>query len=126
MKMTEQKSKMGRPKKAIDYETVEKLAQLFCTQEEIAAFLNLDVKTLQRDTDFGTFYKKGQEKGKCSLRRYQYECAKKGNSAMLIWLGKQYLGQSEKMAIVNSDIGDDELTKSIKAKMQEVKKEMKQ
>lgn len=118
--------KMGRPKKEIDYETVEKLAALFCTQDEIAAFLNLDVKTLQRDVEFGVFYKKGQEKGKCSLRRHQYECAKKGNSAMLIWLGKQYLGQSEKMAIVNSNIGDDELTKSIKEKMQQVKREMKQ
>lgn len=124
--MAEEKNKGGRPKKVIDYETVEKLAALFCTQDEIAAFLNLDVKTLRADDKFMELYKKGQEKGKCSLRRHQYECAKKGNSAMLIWLGKQYLGQSEKMAIVNSDIGDDELTKSIKAKMQEVKKEMKQ
>ena len=124
--MTETKNKGGRPKKVIDYETVEKLAALFCTQDEIAAFLNLDVKTLRADDKFMELYKKGQEKGKCSLRRHQYECAKKGNSAMLIGLGKQYLGQSEKMAIVNSDIGDDELTKSIKAKMQEVKKEMKQ
>lgn len=124
--MEKKKSSGGRPKKVIDYEAVEKLAALFCTQDEIAAFLNLDVKTLQRDDNFGIFYKKGQEKGKCSLRRHQYECAKKGNSAMLIWLGKQYLGQSEKMAIVNSNIEDDELTKSIKAKMQEVKREMKQ
>lgn len=124
--MAEEKNKGGRPKKTIDYETVEKLAALFCTQDEIAAFLNLDVKTLRADEKFLELYKKGLEKGKCSLRRHQYECAKKGNSAMLIWLGKQYLGQSEKMAIVNSDIGDDELTKSIKAKMQEVKKEMKQ
>lgn len=112
--MVETKNKGGRPKKAIDYETVEKLAGLFCTQEEIAAFLGLDVKTLQRDASFGAFYKKGQEKGKCSLRRYQYECAKKGNSAMLIWLGKQYLGQKENIDITTQKMEDDGLSVSIK------------
>lgn len=124
--MAESKNKSGRPKKEIDYNIVENLAEIFCTHEEIAAVLEVNVKTLTAREEFLEAYKRGIEKGKKSLRRFQYDCAKKGNSAMLIWLGKQYLGQSEKMAIVNSNIGDDELTKSIKAKMQEVKKEMKQ
>lgn len=124
--MIENKNKGGRPKKELDYELIENLSLIQCTQDEIASCLGVNVKTLRADDKFLELYKIGQEKGKMSLRRYQFDCAKKGNSAMLIWLGKQYLGQSEKMAIVNSDIGDDELTKSIKAKMQEVKKEMKQ
>lgn len=124
--MEEKVSKTGRPKKELDYNLIENLAEIFCTHEEIASVLEVNVKTLTSREEFLEAYKRGFDKGKKSLRRAQMDCAKKGNSAMLIWLGKQYLGQSEKMAIVNSDIGDDELTKSIKAKMQQVKREMKQ
>ena len=42
----------GRPKFEIDFETVEKLASLMCTQEEIASFLGCDVRTLQRSEEF--------------------------------------------------------------------------
>ena len=86
--------KTGRPKKGIDYEIVEKLANIQCTQEEIASFLNISVRTLQRDEEFCRIYKKGIENGKMSLRRYQYKLAEK-NTAMAIFLGKQYLGQKD-------------------------------
>lgn len=85
---------MARPKKEIDYEAVEKLASIQCTQEEIATFLNLSVRTLQRDEEFCRLYKKGQENGKMSLRRIQFKHAEK-NSSMAIFLGKQYLGQRD-------------------------------
>ena len=39
----------GRPKIVIDYTAVEKLASIQCTQEEIANFLDVSVRTLQRD-----------------------------------------------------------------------------
>ena len=84
----------GRPKKEIDYNIVEKLANIQCTQEEIASFLNIHVRTLQRDEEFCRVYKKGIENGKMSLRRYQYKLAEK-NTAMAIFLGKQYLGQKD-------------------------------
>lgn len=89
----------GRPKKEIDYETVEKLASIQCTQNEIASFLNLSVRTLQRDEEFCRLYKKGQENGKMSLRRMQWKLAEK-NTAMAIWLGKQYLGQTDKVETI--------------------------
>lgn len=85
----------GRPKKEIDYTVVEKLANIQCTQEEIASFLNLSVRTLQRDEEFCRLYKKGQDNGKMSLRRMQFKLADK-NPTMAIWLGKQYLGQRDK------------------------------
>lgn len=85
---------MARPKKEIDYETVEKLASIQCTQEEIATFLNLSVRTLQRDEEFCRIYKKGLENGKMSLRRMQFKLAEK-NTSMAIFLGKQYLGQKD-------------------------------
>jgi hypothetical protein len=85
---------VARPKKEINYETVEKLANIQCTQEEIASFLGLSVRTLQRDEEFCRIYKKGQDNGKMSLRRMQYKLAEK-NPSMAIWLGKQYLGQRD-------------------------------
>lgn len=85
----------GRPKKEIDMAAVEKLALIQCTQEEIAEFLGVSVRTLQRNKEFCRVYKKGIDSGKMSLRRLQWKAAEKGNVVALIWLGKQYLGQSE-------------------------------
>lgn len=85
---------MARPKKEIDYATVEKLASIQCTQEEIANFLDISVRTLQRDEEFCRLYKKGQDNGKMSLRRIQFKLAEK-NTSMAIFLGKQYLGQRD-------------------------------
>lgn len=92
--MNEEKKKLGRPKKKIDYEMVERMAHIFCTQDEIAVLLDVDVKTLQRDPLFGIAYTKGRQGGKMSLRRMQYKLAEK-NTAMAVWLGKQYLGQRD-------------------------------
>ena len=95
--------KMARPKIPIDYNTVEKLANIQCTQEEIASFLGISVRTLQRDEEFCRIYKKGQENGKMSLRRMQYKLAEK-NTAMAIFLGKQYLGQRDNIEVEHKDL----------------------
>lgn len=92
---------MARPKKEIDYEMVEKLANIQCTQEEIASFLNISVRTLQRDEEFCRIYKKGMDNGKMSLRRIQYKLAEK-NPTMAIFLGKQYLNQRDNIEVDNS------------------------
>ena len=89
---------MARPKFKIDYEMVEKLAGIQCTQQEIASFLGCSVDTLQRDEKFCGLYKKGQENGKMSLRRIQYKLAEK-NPTMAIFLGKQYLGQRDNIEV---------------------------
>lgn len=87
---------MARPKKIIDYVLAEKLATIMCTQEEIATMFDCDVRTLQRDEEFCRVFKKGKENGKMSLRRMQWKLAEK-NTAMAIFLGKQYLGQKDKI-----------------------------
>jgi hypothetical protein len=87
--------KRGRPKKFIDLELVEKLAHIQCTYPEIASTLGVSVDTLTRHPDFAAVYKRGAEGGRKSLRRMQFESANRGNVAMQIWLGKQYLGQSD-------------------------------
>ncbi|MGE4300839.1 MAG: hypothetical protein AB7F40_04460 [Victivallaceae bacterium] len=93
--MVDIKNKGGRPKKAIDYDAVQKLAQIMCTEDEIAAFLGVCTRTLQRDEEFCRVYKTGLDRGKMSLRRAQFKLATSGNTAMLIWLGKQHLGQKD-------------------------------
>ncbi len=91
----------GRPKKSIDYDAVEKLALLMATQEEIATFLNVSVRTLQRDEEFCRIYKKGIENGKTSLRRLQWKHAET-NPAMAMFLGKNYLNQSDRQQLEHS------------------------
>ena len=93
----------GRPKKEIDYILAEKLANIMCTQEEIATMFDCDVRTLQRDEEFCRVFKKGKENGKMSLRRNQWKLSEK-NTAMAIWLGKQYLGQKDRLETENTDI----------------------
>src|SRR3984893_13415101 len=85
----------GRPKKFVDLAMVEKLAHIQCTHVEIASALGVSTDTLTRNKDFAEVYKRGAEGGRKSLRRMQFESASKGNVVMQIWLGKQYLAQSD-------------------------------
>ena len=94
---------MARPKKEIDYNAVEKLAMIMCTEKEIASFLDCSVRTLQRDEEFCRIYKKGLDNAKISLRRKQFLLAE-NSTAMAIWLGKQYLGQYDK--VENNNISE--------------------
>ncbi len=97
------KNKGGRPKKDIDFDELQKLCNMHCTQDEICDFFDVDDKTLTaRLTEagydgFSDFYKKHLGVGKISIRRMQWASAKKGSVAMQVWLGKQYLGQREKI-----------------------------
>lgn len=93
----------GRPKFKIDYEMVEKLAGIQCTQQEIASFLGCSVDTLQRDETFCGIYKKGMDNGKMSLRRTQFRLAEK-NPTMALWLGKQYLGQKDNIEVESTQL----------------------
>ncbi len=99
--------KMGRPKTEINKEQFESLCNLQCTKEEIAGFFKCSLETIENfcrreynDTFSGTF-KTYSQNGKISLRRLQFRLAEKSYS-MAIWLGKQYLGQTEKIEQTNS------------------------
>ena len=96
-KVEVKKNKGGRPPIDIDYEMVSKLARMMCTMQEIASFLDLSVRKLEQDEEFIRVYKKNIDAGKISLRRSQMKLADAGNATMNIWLGKQYLGQTDKI-----------------------------
>jgi len=109
------KGKPGRPKIEIDWELVQKLAHIQCTQAEIASTVGVSVDTLHRHPEFAEVYKRGAEGGRKSLRRMQFESATKGNVVMQIWLGKQYLGQADRQLVDTrvvrglTDLTDEEL-----------------
>lgn len=82
-------------KKDISEKQVFELAKLHCTYEEIANILDISKGTLTNR--FKQVIQKGYEDVKRSLRKKQLELARSGNVTMLIWLGKQYLGQTDKI-----------------------------
>lgn len=95
----------GRPKKVLNkagIDTINQLARIQCTDEEIASVLGVSVDTLTRPANRVIFEEakaSGKEAGKASLRRMQFKTAEAGNATMLIWLGKQYLGQTDKQDV---------------------------
>ena len=93
---------MSRPKKEIDGDLVQKLAEIQCTGREMAAICECDEKTLRNR--FSAEIAKGREVGKMALRRKQWATAQQGNVAMLIWLGKQWLGQSDKSQVEMTEV----------------------
>lgn len=93
---------MGRPKKPISEKQVEQLAALGCTNAEIAVVVGCNPDTLYGR--FSESIKKGKESLKTSLRRMQFRSAQKGSVAMQIWLGKQYLGQTDKVDLDVKDV----------------------
>ena len=96
---------MARPKIVIDAEQVYKLAQLGCKNEEMAKYFGCSPQTLE--TRFQPEIDKGRSELKMSLRRWQLASAQKGNVAMMIWLGKQMLGQIERSQLDISKIDDE-------------------
>jgi len=79
----------------------ETLCSRMCTEEEICSVLDVTDKTLNRllkehyGMGYTEAYRKFSSVGKISLRHAQFKAAERGNPQMLIWLGKQYLGQKE-------------------------------
>lgn len=86
----------------IDKKQFENLCGLQCTYNEVCDFFDVDDKTLNSwckstyGTTFSEIFKVKRGKGQISLRRMQWKLAEK-NAAMAIFLGKQYLGQKDKI-----------------------------
>lgn len=102
---------MARPRKEIDQKTFEALLEIQATLEEVTAVFNHILDGCSEDTierwcrrtykdekgkgrSFADVAAEKRAVGKISLRRAQWELAKR-NATMAIWLGKQYLGQTD-------------------------------
>jgi hypothetical protein len=92
----------GRPPVVLTVEQVkliETLSLYRCTTAEISGALmaigvEYSVRSLKRN--YGTRIKEWRDAGKATLRRAQWQKALSGNPTMLIWMGKQILGQRDK------------------------------
>ena len=86
----------------IDKKQFENLCGLQCTLLEICDFFDVEDDTLNSwckktyGTTFSEVFKIKRGKGQISLRRMQWKLAEK-NPTMAIFLGKQYLGQKDKI-----------------------------
>lgn len=77
----------------LDMQHVMNYARLGCSMAEIASLMDVNLDTILykcRDA-----VERGRAMLKMSLRRKQYELAMSGHPGMLIWLGKNYLEQSD-------------------------------
>lgn len=109
-------AKVGRPRGDFDWHLVESLAmheasELFVAERLLAKdnveinkkTLAAKVKLIQRrilerfDLNYVQYREQKLEGQKIKLRSWQWKAAEKGNVAMLIWLGKQYLAQRERV-----------------------------
>jgi len=85
---------VGRNKTIIPEEQVAQLAQYHCTNKEMADFFDVPLQTFV--DNFRDIITKNRIITKQRLRKAQLDLAlNKHDRVMLIWLGKQMLGQSE-------------------------------
>ena len=96
-------AKMGRPRKEINKTEFEKLCFLQCTRSEFCTWFDVNEDTLNRwckenydGRTFSAVFKEKRENGLISLRRTQFQLAEK-SPAMAIFLGKNLLGQTDKV-----------------------------
>jgi hypothetical protein len=96
--MSQKRHRGGRPERPINLAELEKLCALQCTQAEIADWFGVGSAPIERRLqrpEYREVMERGYARGRISLRRKQMQLAEQGNPAMLIWLGKQYLGQRD-------------------------------
>lgn len=102
---------MARPRIQIDEQSFKNLCGLQCTLEEIASFFNCSKDTIERwckrelKMDFADAFKKYSAGGKISLRRWQFKMAEH-NVSMAIFLGKNWLGQTDKVEQTVMEVED--------------------
>lgn len=94
-------AKIGRPPTVINWNVFAALCEIQCTLKEIAAALKCSEETVERavkrefKVPFAYFYDQKRAGGFISLRRAQWNRAIGGSDTMLIWMGKQHLGQKD-------------------------------
>ena len=96
-------AKMGRPRTEINTTDFEKLCLLQRTQREFCSWFDVSDETVNKwckveydGRTFSAVFKEKRENGIISLRRTQFQLAAK-SPAMAIFLGKNLLGQTDKV-----------------------------
>lgn len=100
-------SKTGRKRAKLDWKQIAKFCFMQMVDQEIEYCAGADITTIQKeclevnDCTFSAYKAKHSAGGRASLRRVQFEKATMDkDNTQLIWLGKQYLNQSDKGEIM--------------------------
>ena len=97
----------GRGRPIFDFspkilDQIKDLASYMCSKPEIARIIGCSESTIQRNQFAQEAYELGVAQAKKTIRKTQFDIATKLNSSiMAMWLGKVYLGQTDK--IQNTD-----------------------
>src|SRR5712671_4425681 len=94
---------MARPEAKIDLVELEKLCNMQCTDEEIAAFFGVNKRTIERRRKVAKFREimdRAKAKGRISVRRHLFRQAAGNNVAAAIFLAKNLLGYKD---VVNTE-----------------------
>jgi hypothetical protein len=81
----------------IPADKVKLLASFGCSYIEIGKYFGCSEGVIRKR--FKTEYEQGREEMKLSLRQMQWKNAQQGNTALLIFLGKNFLGQTDKSQV---------------------------
>lgn len=100
---------MARPEKTIDWNKVDRMIEAQCPAKEIAPAVNLHLDTFydkfkdHHGMNFADYAGQKSPYGLGLLRLAQFQKAIKGNTQLLLWLGKVLLGQREPDAERNQE-----------------------
>jgi hypothetical protein len=103
----------GRPKKNLEdmkfdgWDQLDALivwaSEKYCAEKLGISVDSLATKIKEKGYSFSEYKHKRQEPMRINLLKKQYDVAMTGNVSMLIWLGKQYLEQSDKAEVERND-----------------------
>lgn len=112
---------MSRPPIPIDWNAVGEMLEAGCTGTEVAAYMGIHPETLYRrceaehEMGFSEFARNKRARGDALLKLAQFQMAVTDkDKTMAIFLGKNRLGQSDRMALkMNKELSEEELTEEI-------------
>lgn len=125
----------GRPEKPINWDRVNELLEAGCHGTEICPHFDLTPEAFYERVqkkfgiNFSEYSQKKRQKGDSILREKQFKKAIKGDNTLLIWLGKNRLGQKENhqeaaLPPLDESLKKDEMIFKLQAELALLKKEI--
>jgi len=103
----------GRPMLNVDFEVAFRAASIGCTDNELAALVGMSRRgfdlRLSKDESLAEQIEQARDRGRVTLRRMQWQRAQAGSDHMLVWLGKNFLNQTDKREMTGANGGPMEM-----------------
>lgn len=102
--VTQEPNRRGPKYIPIDWDHFDALCAIQCTLTEIAAVFRCSVDTIERAVErergmkFAEYFSEKRAVGVMSLRRDMFKAAQKGSVPMMIWLSKNIMNYTDRMA----------------------------